>query len=117
MPAGTTGRYVRVAYVAQASNVMVFELQPKGTLAAPTTAPTVAPTVAPTAAPTAAAPSISGSATAGTYVAARAIDGDGNTEWQAPGSPAPTLTLDRGAGGSLHGGQSRVDRNQSRKGS
>ncbi|MDB5097346.1 MAG: uncharacterized protein JWM80_1767 [Cyanobacteria bacterium RYN_339] len=42
-----------------------------------------------------------GSATTGTYVAARAVDGDTNTEWQAPGSPAPTLTLDRGAPGSL----------------
>jgi uncharacterized protein YkwD len=53
MPVGTSARYVRLAYTAQAANVMVFELRPQGTLTAPSTAPTPAPSVAPTAAPTA----------------------------------------------------------------
>lgn len=52
LPAGTTGRYVRLAFTSS-TTVMVFEATPEGSFAsAPTPAPTAAPTVAPTVAPT-----------------------------------------------------------------
>lgn len=53
LPAGTTGRYLRVAYHWASGNVMVFEAQPKyAAIATPT--PSVAPSTAPTSQPTAA---------------------------------------------------------------
>ena len=51
IPAGTSGRWVRLNFAANGKKVMVFDVRPQGTLAAPDAAPTAAPTVAPTAAP------------------------------------------------------------------
>jgi len=59
-PAGTSGRYVRLAFTS-AATVMVFEATPEGALTSnPTPAPTAAPSLSPTGAPATAPAPIAG---------------------------------------------------------
>lgn len=105
LPSGTTGRWLRLRYATPGTtSVMVFEVRLTGSFdAAPSTAPSVAPTATPGSV-TSAAPAgltASGSPTRDLFPASRAVDASTDTEWQSGVVPSATLTLDRGATGSL----------------
>ncbi len=104
-PAETRARYLRLKFVNGGKQVQLFEVDVKGGEAAVVATPTPAPTAVPTATPTPVTGVLSAtaSASAGTYVAARAIDGNLDTEWQSGAVTNPTLTVDRGATGDLTG--------------
>lgn len=73
LPAGTAGRYVKLAITNNGKSAMVFEARPQGTLAGatPTTAPTVAPTATPTPVATATPAPITTPAPVGGFVPTR----------------------------------------------
>ena len=100
LPAATAGRYVKLRYATPGTaTAMVFELTIDGSFDAPAT-PSPAP-ASPSAVPATLAaaglPSVAG------YGAERAIDASLDTEWQSGVVATSTLTLDRGATGTLTG--------------
>ena len=116
LPAGTRGKLVRLRFANAGKQVMLFDLKVSGSAPAATPAPTTAPSDAPTSAPPSGAPSgsptspppaagpvVTATSSSGIYVAARAIDGNMDTEWQSGAVSSSALTLDQGAAVALTG--------------
>lgn len=105
LPAETRARYLRLRFVNGGKQVQLFEIDVKGGNAGAVAAPTPAPSATATTGTDAGTATLTAtaSATAGSFVAARGIDGNTNTEWQSGTVSNPTYTLDRGGTGDLTG--------------
>lgn len=106
LPADTTGRWLRLRYATTgAASVMVFEVKLTGSfdVSAPSASPSVAPTATPTTTASTAPAGLTaiGTPSAGLFPASRAVDASLSTEWQSGLVATSTLTLDRGATGTL----------------
>ncbi|MFP5501066.1 MAG: discoidin domain-containing protein, partial [Candidatus Sericytochromatia bacterium] len=95
--AGASGKFVRLKFNNNGSKVMLFEVGLKGTAGA------TAPAPAPSTAPSAGTGTLTATAshTNGSYTAARAIDGNTDTEWQSGAVSNPSLTIALPAAGEL----------------